>query len=218
MAQCNPSLRLLALVNCRYIGIVGVILKLQYWSMCIDRPASASCIVWGPAIEAQVLIAHILGASTKCTNLLRFPTLQTTHTRPDRITKTSHAHRPNTRWRAIGHSPVQSHVSKFFESLAFPTNTATTAMFKYMIYASSLESILRHLRELLTGDAVATMVHSATSSWRLHLRLVAAVYWASTRTEVGDYVHEHTTGKLPVWLPEKQVTDDKLLEAFFGLF
>lgn len=92
MAQCNPSLRLLALVNCRYIGIVGVILELQYWSMCIDRPAYASCIVWGPAIEAQVLDAQILGESTKCTNALRSPTLQTTHTRPDRITKTSHAH------------------------------------------------------------------------------------------------------------------------------
>lgn len=36
--------------------------------------------------------------------------------------------------------------------------------------------------------------------------------------EVGDYVHDHTTGKLPVWLPEKQATDDKLLKALFGLF
>lgn len=35
--------------------------------------------------------------------------------------------------------------------------------------------------------------------------------------EAGDYVHGHTTGKLPVWPPEKQATDDKLLEALFGL-
>jgi hypothetical protein len=136
---------------------------------------------WGPGVRSRLRKTQILGTSTKCTiDAASDVPISSRQTRSDY----EHITRSLTQYgvAAIGHSPTQSHFSKYLESLAFAPDTATISIPKSVVYLSSLQSSLRHLHEVLTGNAPAIMVHSAAWSPCMHLRLVAAAYRARTRT------------------------------------
>jgi hypothetical protein len=136
---------------------------------------------WGPGVRSRFWKTQILGTSTKCTIVAAsdFPT-NSHQTRLDYEDITCSLTQYEV--AAIGHSPTQSHFSKYLESLAFAPDTAPIFMPKSLVYAPGLQSSLRHMYEVLTGNALATMVYSAAWPPCMYLRLVAAVYGARTRT------------------------------------